>query len=267
MQQIIICPRCSDQNESTYRFCGTCGNDIGANYPRSETGEISLFRLFSNNSTGKSVQYKAKENVTETPLLRYKGKDINGVTGISYDGVSGEQDVLLLVERAQNGDVNAFGKIYNTYIDRIYRYVYYQVKDRAVAEDLTQDIFTKAWEALDKFKWKGKPFIFWLYRIAHNRTMDYFREIKKNSRLIYQTVVDDYDPIQKVEGKFVHEQLTNAISKLNSQQREIIILKFIEGLNNNEISQIMGKSQGAIRVTQMRALAALRQSMTGEIGQ
>jgi RNA polymerase sigma-70 factor (ECF subfamily) len=208
---------------------------------------------------------KPQENVTESPFSRYKGKDINGETGTIYDEYSGEQDVLELVDKAKNGDVNAFGKIYNTYLDRIYRYVYYQVRDKAVAEDLTQEIFTKAWEALRKFKWKGKPFSSWLYRIAHNRTMDFFRAMKKDSRFINQTAVDDCDPVQEAEGKFMHEQLASAISQLNAQQREIIILKFIEGLNNHEIAQVVGKSQGAIRVTQMRALAVLRQNLTGEI--
>ena len=213
------------------------------------------------------VTEEAQENVTETPFYRYKGKDINEETGINYGGNSGDQDTFALVDRAKNGDVNAFGKIYNTYLDRIYRYVYYQVRDRAVAEDLTQEIFTKAWEALGKFKWKGKPFSSWLYRIAHNRTMDFFRAMQKDPRFIDQTTVDDCDPVKKVEGKFMNEQLAYAISQLNSQQREIIILKFIEGLNNHEIAQVVGKSQGAIRVAQMRALAALRQNLTGEMGQ
>ena len=91
---------------------------------------------------------------------------------ISYD----EAEITRLVERAAGGDFEAFGELYSIYLDRIYRYVFYQVKDKMTAEDLIEEIFIKAWKAIGSYRGKGLAFSSWLYRIAHNYLVDYFRK-------------------------------------------------------------------------------------------
>jgi len=171
-----------------------------------------------------------------------------------------ETAIARLVEKAAGGDFGAFGELYNIFLDRIYRYVFYQVKDKMTAEDLTEEIFLKAWKAIGSYKGKGQAFSSWLYRIAHNHVIDDFRKKRKGASLEMETAAIIDNP----EQELVRQELLEGISCLPPQQKQVIILKFIEGLDNSEIEQIMGKSQGAIRVMQMRALATLQRRLDGE---
>ncbi len=175
--------------------------------------------------------------------------------------------VRSLVASAASGNIEAYGELYSTYLDRIYRYVFHQVGNRTTAEDLTQEVFVKAWKGIGKFKRKGRPFSAWLYRIAHNHVIDYFRTSRQHQSWEVELLADDSDHEQEAEGKQIQRLLLKAISCLPQQQKQLIILKFIEGLDNCEIEPIMGKRQGAIRVMQMRALAALRQRLSEEMGE
>lgn len=196
--------------------------------------------------------------------FRYKDTSRNKSQDFSNPQTFGELEVRRLVERAVDGDFEAFGEIYSIYLDRIYRYVVYQVDDKMIAEDLTEETFIKAWGAIGKYKWKGQPFSAWLYRIAHNQVIDYFRTTRRDLTLKEELPAEAAEPEQEAEEKLRQRELIKAISYLPAQQKQVIILKFIEGLENPEIAQIMRKSQGAIRVMQMRALAALRQKLSGE---
>ncbi|MBM3156044.1 MAG: sigma-70 family RNA polymerase sigma factor [Chloroflexi bacterium] len=178
----------------------------------------------------------------------------------------GETDVKSLVERAAGGDIESFGELYGIYLDRIYRYVFYQVNNKTTAEDLTEEIFLKAWEGIGKFKWKGPPFLAWLYRIARNHIIDYFRTSRQQQPLDEELVGDDDNPEQEAGDKQTQRMLSRAIFSLPEQQRQIILLKFIDGLENCEIARILKKSQGAIRITQMRALDTLRRRLNKEMG-
>jgi len=183
----------------------------------------------------------------------------------SYD----EAEITRLVEGAAGGDFEAFGELYNVYLDRIYRYVLYQVKDKMTAEDLIEEIFVKAWKAIGSYRGKGQAFSSWLYRIAHNYLVDYFRKSQKRKSLDIETAATVASPEQESaeqesERKAVRQELLEAISCLRDNQRQVILLKFVEGLDNREISQIMGKSQGAVRILQMRALTTLRKRLSSE---
>jgi RNA polymerase sigma-70 factor (ECF subfamily) len=172
-----------------------------------------------------------------------------------------------LAKRAACGDNQAFGLIYEKYLDQIYRYVFYRVKEKMVAEDLTEEIFLKVWKSIGTFSGKGHSLSTWLYRIAHNHTMDFFRA--KRNWLVSTEKVSTCseiistigDPEQIAQNKLMQEEIMELVSTLPDQQKEIIILKFIEGLNNYEIEQITGRSQGSIRITQMRALSALQHKL------
>jgi len=178
-----------------------------------------------------------------------------------------QTEVTKLIERASGGDFEAFGELYGIYLDRIYRYVFYQLREKMVAEDLTEEIFLKAWRAIGSYKGKGQAFSSWLYRIAHNHVIDEFRSRRKQMVSLeaeMEIATEVAEPQQEMERGLTEQGMLRLISCLPQKQKQVIVLKFVEGLDNREIGQITGKSQGAIRISQMRALTALRQRLHGE---
>ena len=178
-------------------------------------------------------------------------------------------EIAGLVTRATGGDFEAFGKLYSIYLDRIYRYVFFQVKDKMTAEDVTEEVFLKAWKAIGSCKGKELTFSPWLYRIAHNHIIDYLRSRQKYLSTKYSAtevgnIAEVGGPEPETEAKLEWQELLETISCLPRNQKQVVLLKFTEGLDNREISHIMGKSQGAIRVLQMRALATLRRRLSSE---
>jgi RNA polymerase sigma-70 factor (ECF subfamily) len=176
-----------------------------------------------------------------------------------------DSDTLLLIKRAAGGDSESFGRLYDIYLEPIYRYVYHHVGESKTAEDIVQDVFIKAWKAIRSCRGKETTFKAWLYRIAHNHTIDYFRCHRDESRIDSYNVVDESSSpdasLDKVEEDLEVSRVFAEMEALPESQRQVVILKFIEGLGNGEVSRIMGKSQGAIRVLQVRALAGLRKRM------
>ena len=176
------------------------------------------------------------------------------------------QDEESLVRRAQQKDQRAFTELYEAYFDKIYRYVTIKIGDRTEAEDMTQQVFLKALESISSFKWKGVPFSAWLYRIAHNQVIDYYRRQKKRPDTLKDdaVVVSDSNPQQVAERSLDIEQVMSATRKLTDSQREVISLRFSGGLSTSEVANIMGKSQGAIKALQHSAIVALRKALLVE---
>jgi len=175
-----------------------------------------------------------------------------------------ESEIAELVERAAGGNFEAFGELYSIYLDRIYRYVFYQVRDKMTAEDITEEVFIKAWNAIASCKGRGQTFSSWLYRIAHNHVIDSLRSRRRHLSIEMETA-DKVGGLElEAKEELEQQELLQVIGCLSQNQRQVIILKFIEGLDNCEIGQVMGKSEGAIRVLQMRALATLRRELGRE---
>lgn len=205
-------------------------------------------------------------------FFRLKVREENKAQAISEISTCHETDLAQLLKRVTSGDFEAFGEVYTIYLDRIYRYVFYQVKDMMIAEDLTEEIFVKAWRGIKTYKGGRLSFSAWLYHIAHNHIIDYFRtrqshvsldrELLGNVEILDNVVDPEVGPEQEVERRLTQQEVLELISYLPPAQKQIIILKFIEGLGNQEIEQITGKRQGAIRIMQMRALATLRQRLS-----
>lgn len=170
-----------------------------------------------------------------------------------------------LVKRAIRRDAEAFGQLYDLYLDRIYRYIYYRVGDQAQAEDLTEEVFLKAWEAIGKYRWQGIPFGAWLFRLAHNRVIDHFRAQRPRAPLD-EGLPAAVDVEEVVESRAAAAQVREALRLLTEEQQQVLILKLIEGLDNREIAAITGKNEGAIRALQFRGLRALRALLTRERG-
>jgi RNA polymerase sigma factor (sigma-70 family) len=174
-----------------------------------------------------------------------------------------QSEITKMVEKAADGDIEAFGELYSIYLAPIYRYVSYQVRDKMTAEDIVEEVFVKAWKAIGTCKGKSQTFSAWLYRIAHNHVVNTLRRMNKrvsleSAEVEIETLIEVTNPEQEVEAKLAKQELLEAMACLSQNQRQVIILKFIEGLNNSEIAQILGKREGAIRVLQMRALSKLR---------
>jgi RNA polymerase sigma-70 factor, ECF subfamily len=170
------------------------------------------------------------------------------------------QDELSLVQRAQKQDTEAFARLYEAYFDKIYRYIALKIRNETEAEDMTQQVFMKALKSISSYQCHGLPFSSWLYRIAHNHTIDYFRKNKRPT-----VPIDDLplasvgdDPQKLIEQKMDVEDLAGAIKKLTLAQQEVISLRFTGDLSINECAQIMGKSEGAIKALQHSAVVALR---------
>ena len=168
-----------------------------------------------------------------------------------------------LIRRAQERDPVALTQLYEANFDRIYRYIAVKIGDRMEAEDLTQQVFLNAVQSIGSYKWKGMPFSSWLYRIAHNQSVDYFRKKAKRPTV----TLDDTDPPggddpeKTTETKLTMEELALATRKLTESQREVISLRFGGQLSIAEVARSMGKSEGAIKALQHSAVAALRRVM------
>lgn len=166
----------------------------------------------------------------------------------------------LLAQQAVDGDADAFGQLYERYVDQIFRFIFYRVKEEAQAEDLTSEVFIKAWDALDGYEPSGAPFGAWLFRIARNTVIDYHRTRKEQVELEkVAPILEDpqADPQGDVHSEVQLDHLKAVMSELTEAQQEVLALKFIEGLSTRETAQVLDKRPGAIRALQMRGLHAL----------
>ena len=169
-------------------------------------------------------------------------------------------DIDLLVGRAIDGDANAFGRLYDMHVDRVYRHVYYRVGNVADAEDLTQQVFIKAWQAIHRYKKTASPFLAWLIKISHNLVIDFYRSNKANTYIDFDLVASGSgsSPEHLAETHFDQQQIRQAILELPRDQQQVVMMRFIEDFSYSEIASSLGKSEGAVRVILHRALTRLR---------
>lgn len=172
------------------------------------------------------------------------------------------EDERRLVDQAQSGDGEAFGQLYEAYLDRVYRFIFFRVTDAQVAEDLTSQVFLKAWENLSRYHPHG-PFLAWLYAIARNTVIDNYRTRKTTVSLDEAAPIAAQDEKLDDHLQFQYEMqsLQAAMRHLTREQQEVITLKFIAEYDTAQIAKQMGKSEGAVRALQMRALQALARVM------
>jgi len=173
-----------------------------------------------------------------------------------------------LVDRVvASHDARAFGELYDRFVERVYRYLYFRTGSHPEAEDLTEQVFLKAWEAIGRYRWQGRPFLAWLYRLAHNAHLHYVRSPQQTTSLTHdQRPLDVASHSASVElGRALDaEVIAGALAKLTIEQQQVIVMKFIEGLDNEQIAQAMDKREGAIRALQMRALMSLRRVLESQ---
>ncbi|CAG6398233.1 sigma-70 family RNA polymerase sigma factor [Streptomyces cocklensis] len=166
-----------------------------------------------------------------------------------------------LVERAQDGETEAFGRLYDHYSDTVYRYIYYRVGSKATAEDLTSETFLRALRRIGTFTWQGRDFGAWLVTIARNLVADHFKSSRFRLEVTTGEMLDANEvarsPEDSVLESLSNEALLTAVRKLNPQQQECVTLRFLQGLSVAETARVMGKNEGAIKTLQYRAVRTL----------
>jgi RNA polymerase sigma-70 factor (ECF subfamily) len=176
------------------------------------------------------------------------------------------RDDRLLLERAREYDPEALGEIYDGYSEKIYHYIYRYLGEARLAEDLTAEVFLRLLEAIKASKGPRTHLSAWLYRVAHNLVVDHFRRRPREESLPLEEelMAAPEDVTVVVEKKLAQQQLRAAISHLTTDQQQVIVLKFVEGLSNAEVGQVLGKTEGAVKSLQHRALNALHRIMERE---
>lgn len=173
-------------------------------------------------------------------------------------------EVEELVKLAQNGDVQAFGKLYDFYVQKIYRYFFFKVS-QAEAFDLTENVFLKAWENLKKYQQQsGAGFSAWLFKIAHNQLVDFYRQFREHGEL-NQEIEDtrqESSPKSLTEVSLSQEMVRLAMGKLKKSFQEILTVCYLNDFDNEEAARILNKSEGALRVQKFRALQEMKKVLT-----
>jgi RNA polymerase sigma-70 factor (ECF subfamily) len=177
--------------------------------------------------------------------------------------------VRALVDRAKNGDRAALEELYLIHFERIYSYLHMSVGNRHDAEDLTNQTFIKMLESIDRFVWRHAPFSAWLFRIAHNLAMDHFRAGRRWQPEEAPPESDDALAFS-AEDEALHamgrETMARMLERLSPDQRQVLTLKFGFDFGNGEIAAILGKTEGAIKSLQHRALASLERQLAQAAG-
>ena len=165
-----------------------------------------------------------------------------------------------LVRQAQQGEEAAFTALYQAHLDRVYRFLYLNTGHQQNAEDLTAQVFMKAWEKLGSYRERGVPFGAWLFRIARNAMIDHVRARRETESLEHPAalVLTNGQSVEsEVEQRLVGEELVRDLQELTAEQRQVVVLKLVEGYSTEEVARALNRKPGAIRGLQMRGLQAL----------
>jgi RNA polymerase sigma-70 factor (ECF subfamily) len=225
------------------------------------------------NRFGRSPEPTAEEQSKDAPVRITDGVGVSGRPPQQRNGGHGERpdpgdaaaEVWALVERAQAGDGSAFGLIYDRYFDTVFRFIYFRVGNRQLAEDLTSDTFLRALKRIGSVTWQGRDLGAWLVTIARNLVADHFKSGRYRLEVTTGDVLDaeredrgpEGSPEAAVVDHITNVALLKAVKQLNPEQQECIVLRFLHGFSVAETAQSMGKNEGAIKALQYRAVRAL----------
>ncbi len=173
--------------------------------------------------------------------------------------------VAALVELAQRGDAEAFGMLYERYVDVVYRYVYVRVGSRQTAEDITSEAFLRALRRMDSFAWQGRDIAAWFITIARNLITDNAKSARFRMEVTTADMLDAdgrvEGPDQEVLGRLRDERLLTAVRNLKPEQAECVVLRFLQGLSLAETAKVLGRSEGAVKQLQLRAVRSLHREL------
>lgn len=170
-------------------------------------------------------------------------------------------EIMRIVARAKEGDADAFALLYDRYAALVYRYVYYRVGTRSLAEDLTSETFLRALRRITSFTWQGRDFAAWLVTIARNLVTDHFKSGRSRLEVCTAEMLDadrtEDGPEQAVLDSVTRTALVETIRKLDADQRDCVVLRFLQGLSVAETALIMNRREGAVKALQYRAVRSL----------
>ena len=170
-----------------------------------------------------------------------------------------------LVDLAKEGDAEAFGQLYDHYVSGVFRFIYYRVGSQQLAEDLTSETFVRGLRAIQRFNWQGKDFGAWLTTIARNLVADHFKSSRARLEIVAETIPEGKatvaSPEEEVLALISNEMLFEAVNSLPNEQRDCILMRFIQGLSIAQTAAALGRSEGAIKQLQLRAVRSLAKTM------
>jgi len=177
-----------------------------------------------------------------------------------------DSNEINLLRAARSGDDEAFGQLYEIYAPQVFRFLYTHLNNRMDAEDLTEEVFLKAWRAMPAYRERGNPFAAFLFRVARNTLTDYYRR-ERRARIFQLGETDPpdpkADPSERVAAGLEQSETRRMLAELRKDYRDVLTLRFYGGLSCEQTAAVMDRSPGAVRVLQHRALAALRKLMEG----
>ncbi len=179
--------------------------------------------------------------------------------------VATRQSEKELIEAAQQGDAGAFGSIYDLFADRVYRHILYRIGSPSDAEDLMQQTFMKAWQAIGRYRISEVPLIAWLLTIAHNSVVSYFRGKRDSVPLNIEMSPPDGagEPYDALERRYDQAIVRRAVAALPAEQQMVVSMHFLEELDYTDIARALGKTENNIRVIAHRGLKRMRAAMEG----
>ena len=171
-----------------------------------------------------------------------------------------------LIRRAQEFDQEALGSLYELFYPKLYNYAYLQLGDVQQAEDLASEVLLRVLESLKGYRFRGVPLAAWVFRIARNYLIDLQRRRQRRPQVeLYEGIPNGHDsPQAAAERAIAGGELRLALTRLTEEQRQVIILKFVEGMDNASMARVLGRSQGAVKSLQHRALVSLRKILSSE---
>jgi len=175
-------------------------------------------------------------------------------------GIKGSLKEKIAILRLKQGDTEAFGYLYDIYVDKIYRYIYFRVSDKSLAYDITQEVFLETWEYIVGERQIGSIQSF-VYKVAYHKVVDFYRKKERQAALIEDMDDSDMEKVSLPDASVNAELqiLKKHIYRLKPEHQDLILLKHVEGLSIKEIADIVGKEPNNIRVTLHRAMNALKE--------
>jgi RNA polymerase sigma-70 factor (ECF subfamily) len=187
------------------------------------------------------------------------------MTAAAKPAREGAAAIRALVERAQKGDRAALEELYLIHFDRIYSYLHVSVGNRHDAEDLTTQTFMKMLEAIGRFRFQSAPFSAWLFRIAHNLAMDHFRAARRwQPEEEVPEQPGEAEPSAEAQAlqSIGRQSMLELIEDLSPEQQQVLTLKFVFNFPNGDVATILGKTEGAVKSLQHRALVSLQKQIS-----
>lgn len=196
------------------------------------------------------------------------GSDGYGDADLAASSEEDEADrtrLIALVELARGGDAEAFGQLYDHYHGSVYRFLFYRTRSQTLAEDLTSETFFRALRSMTNFRWQGKDFGAWLMTIARNLATDHFKAGRTRLEMTTEDMAQHDDATEGTESTVMatltHEMLVEALAELPTEQRDCLVMRFLQGMSIAETAAVLGRSDGAVKQLQLRGVRNLAKLM------